>query len=287
MGGRGAGSRLTNQTAAGQSNTAGGTVKNLDDAQTAQDVSLWLASKGYTFGVSPTIDKNIPVRVLKSGAKMVMRLYNELGLDPSSTFLVRDLDSDEHRPNAIMSASFYGDINYNPLFYGSEDLANQRDEKVAKAKSGWNPGEGKDHTSDIAHELGHSIEAYLIAKRYTNGAVGAKRLTADAVNAWTKHTISTEIIREAATALKKSGYKVTKWPWSYTSPDGKVTGWDNKKLSPKGTSVADYVGSVSGYARTNRSECLAECVCDYLMNGSSASRMSQEVWRIVKREMKK
>ena len=59
-----------------------------------------------------------------------------------------------------------------------------------------------------------------------------------------------------------------------------------KKLPEcKGMVNAQLKGAISGYAKTNASECLAEAVCDYSLNGESASPLSKIIWDILKKEL--
>ena len=53
-----------------------------------------------------------------------------------------------------------------------------------------------------------------------------------------------------------------------------------------GKTYADLIYDVSDYAKADRSECMAECVADYMMNGEDASILSKEVWKILKRELR-
>lgn len=42
---------------------------------------------------------------------------------------------------------------------------------------------------------------------------------------------------------------------------------------------------ISGYAKTNDSECLAEAVADYILNKDKAAPLSKEIWKILKKEL--
>ena len=102
--------------------------------------------------------------------------------------------------------------------------------------------------SNGSHEAGHLLEATLIRKNKGN--------TAD----WNNCTFAKQIVSEALKNAKKQ-------------PDG------------KGKLAAALIGEVSHYARQDRSECLAECISDYSINGEKAALLSREVWKILKREL--
>lgn len=102
--------------------------------------------------------------------------------------------------------------------------------------------------SNGSHEAGHLLEAALIRK---NGGTS---------NDWENCTFAQRVVSEA---------------------------WKNAKKHPDGKSknVAQLIGEVSDYASDDRSECLAECVSDYSINGDKAALLSKEVWKILKREL--
>ena len=102
------------------------------------------------------------------------------------------------------------------------------------------------------HEVGHLLERALILKNEPTRWA--------AMDAWNKCTHATRVVGEACKNLKRMP---------------QYSGMKNDQ----------FVRQVSNYAMTNRSEALAECVKDYRKNGANAKPLSQEVWKILKREL--
>ena len=102
--------------------------------------------------------------------------------------------------------------------------------------------------SNGSHEAGHLLELAMI------------RMNGGSASDWNNCTYAKQVVSEALKSAKKQ-------------PDG------------KGKKVTDLIGEVSEYARQDRSECLAECVSDYSINGDKSALLSKEVWKILKREL--
>ena len=102
--------------------------------------------------------------------------------------------------------------------------------------------------------MGHLLERALI--EMSHPGVGALDQLYRA-QAWSKCTEATSIISEACKMAKKTE-------------------------AGKGLVNSQLKAMVSGYATKNNSECLAECVADYVANGENASILSKEVWKILK-----
>lgn len=102
--------------------------------------------------------------------------------------------------------------------------------------------------SNGSHEAGHLLELAMI------------RMNGGYAHDWNNCTYSKKVVSEALKNAKKQ-------------PDG------------KGKNVSDLIGEVSAYARQDRSECMAECVSDYSINGEKSALLSKEVWKILKREL--
>ena len=85
----------------------------------------------------------------------------------------------------------------------------------------------------------------------------------------------------------------------YKDVSVQLSAWDNcieanrivnaacENLWKKGEkrTVDELIAEVSEYATDSRSECLAECVADYLTNKKNASALAKEVWKILKEEI--
>ena len=111
-----------------------------------------------------------------------------------------------------------------------------------------------------AHEGGHILELALIRKSVKSGEY------ADAGVAWDNCIEAARIISEACSAVR-------------TTASG--------KNSKTGELYSDFElkSQVSTYALEDESECMAECVHDYVANGNNASVLAKAVWKILKGEL--
>ena len=128
----------------------------------------------------------------------------------------------------------------------------------------FNPKNSKARQT-TSHEAGHIAEAMILKKKYgdpfepgIDNRTMAQRM--QVFTAWDKSSEATRIIKQAVTNLKRT-------------PEG------------KGKLTGHFINEVSRYATKNRSEALAECVADYMANGSKAAPLSREVWGILKSEL--
>lgn len=165
---------------------------------------------------------------------------------PQAKSAFRTLSTDSE---GVMCAKLSGQICFNPSYFSNYDRVFNAMFQSAST-TGFHP-KGNNLFSTGSHEAGHILEVALNLK--ANG--GYKD-----VDAWVKCTYAQQVVSEASKIAKKT-------------PEG------------KGKLIADLTGEVSRYATANKSEALAECVADYVINGESASILSKEVWKILKREL--
>lgn len=151
--------------------------------------------------------------------------------------------------SGVMCATFRGEICFNPSFYNDYDKVSGAMFQSAST-TGFHV-KGNNLFSTGSHEAGHILELALNYK--ANGTFAN-------ATAWTKCTYAQEIVSEASKIAKKT-------------PEG------------QGKKIAELTGEVSKYAQADKSEALAECVADYVINGENASILSKEVWKILKREL--
>lgn len=154
--------------------------------------------------------------------------------------------------NGVMCAGYNGKINFNPAYYtdGKPSVATCM---IQGDTTGFHPkNTGVLETG--SHEMGHLLERTLIEQSVNDGKYPFGAF------AWNNCTESKEIISQACKTVKKT-------------PEG------------KGLRNAQLKSQVSGYATKNDSECLAECVADYVANGDSASILSKEVWKMLKERL--
>ena len=151
------------------------------------------------------------------------------------------------RNGGIMSAGYEGDINFNPVYYKTREKA----VSASISKTHFHPT-GNNVLSTGSHETGHILEKALIDKIADNPTMG-KLL-------WADKNIAKSIVSDAVSNAKKL-------------PDGKG------KLKSK------LIGEISEYARSDSSECLAEAVADYILNGEKSAMLSKEIWKLLKKEL--
>ena len=151
--------------------------------------------------------------------------------------------------SGVMCARFDGQICFNPSYYDDYDKVFNAMFQSA-SQTGFHP-KGNNLFSTGSHEAGHILELALNKKANKGYASGLE---------WTKCTHAQHVVSEASKSAKKT-------------EEG------------KGKKISELIADVSRYATANRSEALAECVADYVINGENASLLSREVWKILKREL--
>lgn len=149
------------------------------------------------------------------------------------------------KKSGIMCANYSGEINFNPVYY-----ADRKKAVYASQSTGFHP-KGNNVVSSASHEAGHILEKALIDK---NGS------SPFGLIAWSDCTYAKAVVSDACKAAKKTA-------------------------EGKGKRNAQLKGEISGYAKTNDSECLAEAVADYTLNGANAATLSKEIWKILKGEL--
>lgn len=161
----------------------------------------------------------------------------------------------KNKVGGYASASLSGKITLAGQYFSNDAVLQERYQGDLFGK--FHP-EGTTGNNVVTHESGHLLEAALVKRANNNMATPYDHIAA--VSDWNNHTFSKKIVSEAAKAAKKT-------------PDG------------KGKRNAQLISDVSGYAKQDRSETLAECVADYRANGANAKPLSREVWKILKREL--
>ena len=147
--------------------------------------------------------------------------------------------------SGIMCADYDGTINFNPTIFQTRSVA------LAKHPQTKYYVKGNCVAASGSHEAGHILERALIEK---DNSLVSKTV------AWQKCTKAQEVVGEACKAVKKL-------------PECK--GKYNRTLKEE----------ISGYANDDASECMAEAVSDYIVNGENAAVLSKEIWKILKREL--
>ena len=174
---------------------------------------------------------------------------------PAMKGRVKYIDANVSNPDAYASAG--GDGGLHMGLYGrwsQERLDLQWAHDIAVK---WHPA-GTTAASIFVHEMGHQIESYLNARDYRDE--------------WAWGKSADKIVFEAVKKLDSTIEKLR-------SPEAYA-----------------YAKSISDYAAYKYNEAtghwatwetLAEATADYYCNGEKANPLSQEIWKILQREMKK
>lgn len=246
MGGRGASS----------STARGGGGQQISKMSHVSQIADYMQKK---YGV--TVDKSLgalpieSVREAVGGVEDVVRELPQVGPGMKIVYdatMAKNTYATARLSGVISVGGHYADI-------AGMEKSIQRDNSTH-----FHPKNGKARQT-TSHEAGHIAEAAIIKKKYgdpfepgIDNRTKAQRMGSFA--AWNKSRESTRIIKQAVSNLKKT-------------PEG------------KGRLTSHFISDVSRYATKNRSEALAECVADYMANGSKAAPLSREVWGILKSEL--
>ncbi len=154
--------------------------------------------------------------------------------------------------SGVMCAGFDGSINFNPAYYrDSKNLSGM----IQGSAKGFHP-KNTGILETGSHEMGHILERALIDTE----AVATTRNAQ--ITEWTKCTRAKAIVSQACRNAKKTA-------------------------AGKGMLNDQLRASISGYAETNDSECLAEAVGDYIANKENSSPLSVEIWKLLKEKLGK
>lgn len=230
-----------------------GTQQGINSVREAKDLTELadFVQNKYNMRVDTQSFQNVDFESAKIAIEGVTMIIDEF---PGAESMFKEINARNNRSNAFASASYNGEILINPTLFKTTDNINERYGRTTASK--FHP-EGTSAVHITSHEAGHILDRALIEKSITDTGYWGSYAKAEA---WNKAKISGKVISEAAKNAKKT-------------PGG------------KGKRNADLISEVSGYATHNRAETLAECVADYAANGSKAKPLSQEVWKILKREL--
>lgn len=148
--------------------------------------------------------------------------------------------------SGLMCARPNGEICFNPSFFKNGEATIQQ-KMEQSSRSGFHP-KNTGARECGAHEMGHMLELALIQRRYPNSG---------GTLAWNKCIMAKEIVSEACKNIKRQTRQ----------------------------SFDAIRAEVSTYANENFSECLAECVSDYIANRTNAAALSKYVWQKLKEEL--
>ena len=270
MGGRSAQSGLGG---AGGTGSAGGGApappdntpqqpQGVEDFHTKQEIADYM-QKTYGIRVDIASMGRISDKALREACRGVEAVLKAF---PKTASAFKLISGKMHHRNAIAEASLDGEIHINPKYYQSRTTLEKTAQDGVATK--WHPpGSGRFFTT---HEAGHILNAVLIrqvvaAQAAAETAAGRPPTRWDISMReswdWSKNVTARNIMSKAAAIVQKQS--------------GQRTG-NGKKVQ---------IAKVSGYAKKNDAEALAECVADFAANGANAQPISQAVWSLLQKEL--
>lgn len=203
----------------------------------------------YGVSVDSSVGK-LDFDAVHQGVQGIEQVMNEF---PQAKSTLKSISTDK---TGVMAAGYDGTITFNPSYYTD---VSKLSSMIQGNTTGFHP-KNNDLLTTGSHEMGHLLERTLIEKSMRSG-----KYTFGVIE-WNKCGEAKRVVSEASKNAKKS-------------PEGK------NPSTGKAYRNFELTAQVSGYAMQNSSECLAECVADYVANGENASILSKEVWKILKREL--
>lgn len=222
------------------------------DTHDLAELSQYMKST-HGIRVDPSTFANQDFENVKNAASTVEFIVREF---PQAAANFHEIRGENLKNGVMANASFNGTIRLADFYFATRQKLMSR--YAHSEQTGYHPaGSTGDHVA--THEAGHLLERALIDKYVlSQGSDYWTRLQAS--KDWNTSTYAKKVVSDACKMAKKT-------------PAGK--GMKNDAL----------IRSVSGYAASNRSETLAECVADYVANGQNAKPLSQAVWTVLKREL--
>lgn len=203
----------------------------------------------YNVSVDSSVCK-LDFAAVHQGVQGIEQIMNEF---PQAKNTLKSISTGK---TGVMAASYDGTITFNPSYYTN---ISKLSGMIQGNTTGFHP-KNNDLVTTGCHEMGHLLERTMIEKSMQSGKYAFGGIE------WGKCTEAKKIVSEASKSAKKL-------------PDGK------NPSTGKAYKNFELTAQVSRYAMQNSSECLAECIADYIANGENASILSKEVWKILKREL--
>lgn len=238
-------------------NSATAKSRSLDAASTFEQVKQYAAQNGIIIGDSLSGNYLEGLKEAVYGIEAAIKEY------PNIPQQLVSMQHGEYRPNTYAFAQYDGGVYFpNKWWETAENFDSLLNSYADDVRDHYHPS-GSTVRDLAAHEVGHLIERTLIdmdvAARVRNGERIQYR-NIETIKQWNSRKQATSVIAEACREVQKTSYGV-------------------------GKKFDDLIGSVSEYALKNRSEALAECVCDYSANGRNANPLSVKVHDILVRRL--
>lgn len=231
--------------------TAGKSPRAVSRPMDAADFNQLAQYMQSTHGISidPSV-RNLNFDAAKQGIQGIDNVLNEF---PQMAGTIKSVGYDSSTSAyAYATYKFGSNGQLEASLFMSSYFANPQSLRDSLTRDGAFHPKNSDAMQVMAHEAGHALETAMANKASSN--------IWDAFDIRNKRKLSTRVISNACRQVKKTPYG-------------------------KGKKNDGLVSAVSGYARKNRSEALAECVGDYIANRSNSNPLSQAVWGILKKEM--
>lgn len=222
---------------------------NIPRIESVEDTQTFVEMKSYmkqTYGIDVSDSVgNLDFQSVREGVQGIEYVMQEF---PQAQTSFKTIGT---KKNGIMCAGYDGDINFNPGYYQTrQSVINVHGDGTSHLHPKGNNAFGSG-----CHEAGHILEKALIDKSSDGQSLLGK-------SSWRDCTYAKAIVSDACKTVKKL-------------PEC------------KGMSFTQLKRAISEYAAPpySVSECLAEAVCDYALNGEEAAPLSREIWKLLKKEL--
>lgn len=218
--------------------------KTIENAKNYTDLDITLMQKGMTVLGSKLGD--VKFEQARDAIQGGIYALEQLGVKDDFSKICGTYNSGDH---GVMCASYDRQIMFNPKYFKNYGKENGLEIWKREMQTDFHPANNS-FFSTGAHEMAHQLERYIAERN--NSYDFMKKL-----ENWNKHYMASSIIHDAFEKVKKE--------------DGKSA-----------LRIGQYIRQVSGYATENKGEAFAECICDYIQNGSNAQKLSIAVWNRTK-----
>lgn len=245
---------------------AQGTPDSLASAQTHAEIAAYMQAK-HGIQVNTSALRNMSTDALRTACDGIEAVIDEF---PGVARYIRTVTNGS-RGRAIAKVNVRGDIQLNPKLWATQQAIDATAASNVRRK--FHP-QGTGAREFTSHEVGHLLNLMVInaavrredAARQARGQTPMTKMQRRFMSAadWNAHTTATSIVDRAVAAVTQKA----------------------QAAGHKPATRSQLRKNVSGYAMDNDSETVAECVADYIANRGKARRLSQEVWAILKQEIK-
>ena len=235
------------------SNPVAGAQAALTSAQSKQELQQAMQTT-WNVKVDLASLRNVPTDSLRTALLGIDEVLREF---PDMADYLTEVRNKMPGRTGIAGASPDGRIYLRESWWRSKSKVDNQARADARAK--WHPA-NTTSAHYASHEVGHILTEAMIEAAHADvlGTVPHATYINALRNDWRKGTTAKAIVDKAYAAVQAKGHSGTR---------------------------RDHVGRISGYAKDNDMETIAEAVADCIANKGNARYLSQEIWRILKTDL--